>query len=55
MNDPNNGAKTKIEHHHATGFPRPSAATPRSARSASVNTGRVAAIAITTTTNIASV
>ena len=55
MKEPSSGPSVRIENHQAAGEARPARAT--SARSCSANfiTGRLAAIAMTTTTNSGSV
>ena len=55
MNEPSSGPTVRIANHQAAGVPSPSAATRRSARSASTMIGRVEASAMITTTNSGSV
>jgi mRNA-degrading endonuclease toxin of MazEF toxin-antitoxin module len=55
MNEPKRGAIVRIDIHHAAGVLPPRPATARSARAASVTTGRVDASAMMTTTNKGSV
>ena len=55
MNEPNIGAKVKIDNHHAPGELLPIAANLPKICLANCITGRVAAKAIMTTTNIGSV